>query len=97
LVFGQSEHPKPWKPGNKFIKNCQKNIIFPKGFLHNRVKKIFFNVKVFNPEAVHIHAWAYPNMTRNGVKISLDCPFKNPSHIFFVFGATFCSVFPNSP
>ncbi len=50
MVFGQSEHPKTWKRTNKFIlKNYQKNIIFPKGFLPNRVKKIFLNLKLRGP------------------------------------------------
>jgi hypothetical protein len=43
-----------------FLKNFPKNLIFPKEFLLNRVKKIFFDLKSWGPlknfksEAVHV-------------------------------------------
>jgi hypothetical protein len=52
------------------------------------VKKIFFDLKSWGPlknvkpEAVLIQTWVYPNMSKNGMKISLDCSLKNtgPKH-----------------
>jgi hypothetical protein len=70
---------KPWIAINKLIKMIRKNI-FAKGFFFNRAKKIFFDLKSWGPlkdfktRSVSYSGLAYPYMSNNKIKISLDCP-----------------------
>jgi hypothetical protein len=47
------------------------------------MKNIFLDLQSWGPlinlksEVVLIQAWAYAYISKNGIKISLDCPFKN--------------------
>jgi hypothetical protein len=39
-------------------------------------------LKISIPEAIYHNTEAYPYMSKNGIKISLDCPFKSVPILF---------------
>jgi hypothetical protein len=65
---------------NLYVKIPQ-NIIFTKGILLNRRKKVIYILKSWGPQkmlllgAVHIETQAYPINVKNRFKIFLDSPF----------------------
>jgi hypothetical protein len=72
-------------------KKFPKYFIFPKGFLLNRVKKIF------KTKSASYSGLGNPLVSKNGMKISLDCPLNMLVFLCSLFNylSTVCDIYRN--